>query len=134
MGKAKRCFMIMLVVLLLLAILFGGFKYRTSYAKTELVTETSSDGQYTLKIYMIGEPDWPFGATHCRFDLLEGAKRIVKVPFSIYDDGAMARKGNFDIRWNEDNVTILVSGSEQDQDAYVLKFDGTVAEAKNFNF
>lgn len=74
---------------------------------------------------MIGEPDWPFSSTHCRFDLFKDDKRIIKYPFSIHNDGANAHEDNFDIIWNEDNVTVIVSGSEQNDIEYVLNFDGT---------
>ena len=33
---------------------------------------------------------------------------------------------DFDIKWHEDNVTVTVSGSEQDDNRYILSFDGTV--------
>ena len=45
--------------LMLLALLFGGIKYRTDYARKEIMMATSSEGRYSLIIYMIGEPDWP---------------------------------------------------------------------------
>lgn len=126
MGKAKGCLGILFLVALLLAILFGGIRYRIRYAKTEIVTQTLPDGRYTLTIYMIGEPDWPFGATHCRADLTDGSKRIVQYPFSISDDGATAHVGNFDIQWQERGALLRVSGSEQEDAVYVLNFDGTV--------
>ena len=75
---------------------------------------------------MIGEPEWPFGATHCRMELFKDSKRIIKHPIDIYDDGAIAHKDNFDIKWHEDNVTVTVSGSEQDDNRYILSFDGTI--------
>ena len=126
MHKIKGCFILSLIFMMLLIILFAGYKYRTTYAKTEIMTETSEDNQYTLKIYMIGEPEWPFGATHCRLELFKDTKRIIKCPIDIYDDGAIVHEDNFDIRWHEDNVTVTVSGSEQDDNRYILSFDGTV--------
>ena len=126
MHKIKGCFILSLIFMMLLIILFAGYKYRTTYAKTEIMTETSEDNQYTLKIYMIGEPEWPFGATHCRLELFKDSKRIIKCPIDIYDDGAIVHEDNFDIRWHEDNVTVTVSGSEQDDNRYILFFDGTV--------
>ena len=50
----------------------------------------------------------------------------MKYPFSIRDDGAVARESNFEIIWNTDHVLIMVSGSEQSDVEYVLNFDGTV--------
>lgn len=126
MHKIKGCFILSLIFMILLIILFVGFRYRTTYAKTEIMTETSEDNQYTLKIYMIGEPEWPFGATHCRLELFKDSKRIIKCPIDIYDDGAIVHEDNFDIKWHEDNVTVTVSGSEQDENRYILSFDGTV--------
>lgn len=126
MHKIKGCFILSLIFMILLIILFVGFRYRTTYAKTEIMTETSEDNQYTLKIYMIGEPEWPFGATHCRLELFKDSKRLIKYPIDIYDDGAIVHEDNFDIKWHEDNVTVTVSGSEQDDNRYILSFDGTV--------
>ena len=126
MHKIKRCFILTLLFMILFMILFAGYRYRTTYAKTEIMTETSEDNQYTLKIYMIGEPEWPFGTTHCRLELFKDSKRIIKCPIDIYDDGAIVHEDNFDIKWHEDNVTVTVSGSEQDENRYILSFDGTV--------
>lgn len=124
--RSNGCLIAVLAFLLLIGILFAGITYRTSYAKTEIVTSTSHDGRYTLIVYMIGEPEWPFGSTHCRFDLQDGSDSIIKYPFSIQDDGATAHSDNFSIVWYIDHVTITVSGSEQNDREYILNFDGTV--------
>ena len=124
--KVSGCLTAVFVISLLAGILCGGIRYRTRYAKTEITTSASSDGQYTLTISMIGEPEWPFGATHCRFDLSDGSRKVVKYPFSIQDDGAMANEENFQISWYPNKVSIIVSGSEQEDRAYILHFDGTV--------
>lgn len=126
MGIRKGCLTAVLVILILVGILFGGIQYRTSYAKTEIVRSFSEDGQYTLVIDMIGEPDWPFGETHCRFELLENGKHIIKYPFSIHDDGAMAHADNFNVVWSTSEVKVTVSGSEQEDREYRLKFNGIV--------
>lgn len=126
MGKLKGIFVLLIIFLAMGALLVGGLKYRTTYAKTEIMSVSSADGQYTLFVYMIGEPDWPFGATHCRFDLMNADKRITKYPFDIHDDGAIAHENHFYISWEKDNVTIIVSGSEQKDIFYRLSFDGNV--------
>lgn len=125
--KVWGCLAVGMFFLLLVGAIIAGIVYRTDYAKTELVVSGSEDGHYRLTVFMIGEPDWPFGATHCRFDLARDGKRIVKCPFSIHNDGAAAHEDNFQITWNPDNVTITVSGSEQGDTNYVLNFDGTVS-------
>ena len=115
-----------LIAFFAVVVAFIGFVYLGYFAKTEVVSSASGDGRYRLTVYMIGEPDWPFGETHCRFDLSCEGKRIIKHPFSIWDDGSAARESNFAVAWNTDNVTIIVSGSEQKDETYVLNFDGTV--------
>lgn len=73
---------------------------------------------------MIGEPDFPFGATHCRFDLKEGKKTITKYRFDLRDDGCNASEENFEITWEENAVLIQTTASEQEDQFYRLFFDG----------
>ena len=79
---------------------------------------------------MVGEPDWPFGATHCRFTLRKEGRQILGRAFSIQDDGAVARADNFAVRWRADGVQVVVSGSEQGDRVYVLGFDGSAEESE----
>lgn len=116
----------MLAVFVVFVLAVSVFVYFASFAKTKILTSVSDNGGYHLTVYMIGAPEWPFGATHCRFDLFHGGKRLIKHPFSIQDDGAAAHEDNFYIAWDEGHVTVIVSGSEQSDQAYVLNFDGTV--------
>ena len=69
MSKSKEAFVLLMIILAMSTLLIGGIKYQSTYEKTEIMRSLSDDGQYTLFVYMIGEPDWPFGATHCRFAL-----------------------------------------------------------------
>ncbi|MGN0159085.1 MAG: hypothetical protein ACI39W_08115 [Brotaphodocola sp.] len=121
----KGCLITVFGLVVLVFLLIGGIKFPTSYAKTEIAAFSSGDGIYTLIVYMIGEPEWPFGETHCSFDLLEGRKRVSRYPFSIKNDGAIAHRENFHVTWNADNVTILVSSKEQGTTEYILSYDGT---------
>lgn len=131
MQQKDRWPMLIAVILILpFLLLIGSFRYRVNYAKTEVVTSASDDGKHSLTVYMIGEPDWPFGATHCRFDLWDGSKRIAKEPFSIHDDGAAASENNFVITWQEDRVEILVTASEQPDELCAIYFDGMVGWMK----
>ena len=121
------------VILLLYLFLFACIVYRTDYAATEVLTSApevlasaSDDGQYNLTVSMVGEPDWPFGPTHCRFDLKKDGKRILRHPFSVRNDGANVHESNFTVVWNVDSVTVLVTGEEQPEETYILCFDGTV--------
>lgn len=131
MQQKDRWPMLIAVILILpFLLLIGSFRYRVNFAKTEVVTSASDDGKHSLTVYMIGEPDWPFGATHCRFDLWDGSKRIAKEPFSIHEDGAAASENNFAITWQEDRVEILVTASEQPDELCTIYFDGMVGWMK----
>ena len=78
----------------------------------------------------MGEPDWPFGATHYRFILRREGRQILGRAFSIQDDGAVARADNFAVRWRADGVQVVVSGSEQGDRVYALGFDGSAEESE----
>lgn len=122
----RRLIAVFTSAVIMFAVVSAVMGYLTAFKKTEIITSVSEDGRWKLIVYMIGEPEWPFGSTHCQFDLFHDSKRLIKHSFSIRDDGAVARERNFKVIWNMDHVTIIVSGSEQKDELYVLNFDGTV--------
>ena len=123
-GVKKTVLRMTAFLLGLFVLLVGSLKYKTGYAKTEILTSAPENGGYRLTVYMIGEPDFPFGATHCRFDLKEGKKTITKYRFDLHDDGRNASEENFEITWEEDAVRIRAAASEQEPRVYRLFFDG----------
>ncbi len=100
--RLRGCLAAVGAVALCLAALAGGIWYRVEVAPTEVLTDVSPDGMYELTIDRVGEPDWPFGATHCRFTLHGEGRQILERAFSIQDDGAVARADNFAVRWRAD--------------------------------
>ena len=124
--KPNRCIIAAAIFVGIFLILMIALRWHTKYAKTEILDYTSDDGAHELIIYMIGEPDWPFGDTHCRFDLFEDGKRVIKYSFAILDDGANASANNFTIIQGKDNITVAVYGSEQGTTNYILDYNGTV--------
>lgn len=123
--KKKNIVKILLVILLITISIFGYIKYKKSYSKNLVETSLSDDGSYILNIYMIGEADFPYGKTHCHFNLTRYSIEVSEVSFDIADDGANATEDNFNITWNDEYVSIIVSGSEQENVTYNLYFDGT---------
>ena len=126
--QIKKPLLAGLSAFILVLILIACIVWHTPSDTTEILTSTSEDGDYKLTVYMIGEPEWPFGPTHCRCDLFFNDKKLIEHPFSIQNDGAIANESNFEITWNPDSVTIIVSGFEQSNAAYVLNFDGTIEQ------
>ncbi len=112
------------MILLVAGVFVGIFVYKTSYAKTEIGTVISDDGTRKVVIYEIGEPDWPFGAAHCRAVLYDGGKRLDSCNIDIYNDGGWALDTNFAVQWNKDHAQIMTNGEEQEEESYYLYFDG----------
>ena len=81
--RLRGCLAAVGAVALCLAALAGGIWYRVEVAPTEVLTDVSPDGMYELTIDRVGEPDWPFGATHCRFTLRKEGRQILGRAFSI---------------------------------------------------
>lgn len=103
------------------AMLWGCLTFVNS-KKTELLRETSPDGNYLLIVQELGTPNWPFGADHLKISLYEqNAEPRYRVSFQadVSNDGCTA---NYEIEWLEDSVQIALIGSEQPTAYYVLPF------------
>ena len=74
--------------------------YQAEQTETEIGTYLSDDETYSLTIYQLGEPEWSFGNTHCRFVLCKNQIHISTKDFDIACDGANVRQGNFSVYWN----------------------------------
>ncbi len=118
------CISIMIFIMLVVGIMI----YQTKYKVTQIGTYTTSDGRYSVEIMQIGEPDFPFGAAHCKMELFADKKSVSRYSFSVYDDGASAGTNNFEVYFQSENVQIIVSGSEQPDTIYRLFYDGNVTE------
>lgn len=104
-------------------VLFGAILYKTEFERKLIETYISDNGEYQLDVYEIGEPDWPFGSTHCGFVLSHCNSVISRMKFTIYNDGGWAHSSNFLVSWHDDKVSIIVSGEEQSDTLYNLFFD-----------
>lgn len=111
-------------LLLTAAVALMFFNYKTNHARTEI--ERVSENGYELIILEIGEPDFPFGATHCAFKLTKDGRKITFYRFDVADDGARAQPELFETRWFADRVEITVTASEQEVIHYQLFFNGGV--------
>ena len=124
----KRLVLIVLIPILGILIWIGSFAYHVYFEKTEILTADKDGEPYQLTIYMIGEPEWPFGPVHCRLDLYEKTERISQHSIELYNDGTSAEEDNFFIVWTKEGVKITATASEQDPVTYYLRFDGTIEQ------
>lgn len=108
-----------LTVLFILVFAFLIFEYRLNYRKTEVLT--SSYGDCKLSLYMIGEPQFPYGYTKCGFSLYRGKKKLEEKSMSLLNDGKVLTEENFSVIWSESNLAITVFGSEQEDKKYIIR-------------
>ena len=80
----------------------------------------------------IGEPDFPFGDSHARIVLKNNGKTVTIQKFDVANDGGILLPYNWNVRWGENSVTVVISGEEQADNLYTFYFDGTV-EGESLN-
>lgn len=109
---------IILIVLFLVLLVFFIAEYKTTYKKTEVVSSSNND--YRLSIYMIGEPQFPYGYTKWGFSLYKGKKKITEESLSLLNDGKNLSKDNFTLKWTDSTLTIIASSSEEEDIKFVV--------------
>ena len=109
---------------ILIVVLAGSFTYTTRYKIHEVAYSTSQDGRYVLLFQQVGDPDWPFGHTHARLVLKDESGTITKYHFDVANDGANVHSDSWQVTWKENCVEVVISGEEQNDNQYILYFDG----------
>ena len=114
---------LLVLVVAATAVLFAAavLKYRMDYRRTPVVSFT--EGGREVKVYQIGDPQFPFGQTRGRLVLLNDGRKVASVDFEVSDDGAVLQPQNFRVDWKADRVEITVYGSEQEPETITLEFD-----------
>lgn len=126
MKKAFLC--ILGSVLLLLAAVWGGIRYRTRYEVVLLDSSFSPDGEYTLTLASVGEPDWPFGSARGRITLKQNEKQLSRTEIDIADDGCQLGKEHWSIVWQDTHAAVTLRASEQPDEHWRFYFDGQVLQ------
>lgn len=121
-GKTKHILSISITALILVVLMvFLLVEYKTNYRKTEVLS--SSSGDYRLSIYMIGEPQFPYGYTKWGFSLYKSKTKITSESLSLLNDGKIVTEDNFNVVWTEKTVTIVASDSEQEDIKFVVSLE-----------
>lgn len=119
-------------VILLIGVVVGWIIYQAEFKKYEINTYFSDDKIYCLKIYQIGSPAWPFGKTDCRFVLYENKKEVSKIDVPVYNDGVSVSNNNFDVKWQKDNVTVIVKDERTKDERYIMYFNGATEHLNKY--
>lgn len=101
----------------------GIFYYLIVFKVSNVDTSVSSDGEYSLTMQAVGEPLF-FGPADGQFILKKGEKRISKVKFSLRDDGGNISQDTWHVTWKKNQVEIIICGEEQNDEQFLLFFDG----------
>lgn len=101
----------------------GIFYYLIVFKVSNVDTSVSSDGEYSLTMQAVGEPLF-FGSADGQFILKKGEKRISKVKFSLRDDGGNISQDTWHVTWKKNQVEIIICGEEQNDEQFLLFFDG----------
>lgn len=101
----------------------GIFYYLIVFKVSNVDTSVSSDGEYSLTMQAVGEPLF-FGSADGQFILKKGEKRISKVKFSLRDDGGNISQDTWHVTWKKNQVEIIIYGEEQNDEQFLLFFDG----------
>lgn len=112
------------------ALLLGRFLYTTKYKISDIDSARSIDGNYQVSFQAIGEPDWPFGASHARLVLKDKNGIISQSKIKVANDGGMLQPDNWHVIWQGNCVQIIISGEEQEGEIDTLYFDGTVTSER----
>lgn len=107
------------LIVILLIVLFGSLFKK----KTLIIKSVSDDNIHTVSIYMVGDPEFPYGSTNCQAVLNENNKTINKQDIILKNDGKIAMEENFAIEWQTDKVIITAMAEEMDPEQYVFTFN-----------
>lgn len=113
--KIAFCLETIVLVVLIVLIFFSVRTKRT----TELLRETSPNGDFVIVVSEKGEPDWPFGPAHVEVSLFETGDSgyRVSIESEVHNDGGHA---GVQVAWLEESVQIVLSGKEQPDAAVLL--------------
>ena len=103
--KKSMLFVTLAVVVCLLA----GCSLIVSILKTEFITSQSSpDNLYSVSLYQVGDPEWPFGDVKAKLVLSDSESNVIDaVDFELANDGGDVKAGNIiEIVWLENHVEI----------------------------
>lgn len=73
-----------------------------------------------------GDSDWPFGYTHARLVLRDEDGTTIKYRFDVANDGGAVQPDSWQITWKDSCVEVVISDEEQNDNQYILYFDGNI--------
>lgn len=124
MKTKKIIIAVLLCFVLIVGAVVGTFIYNTKYKLNKIDSTVSPDGNYTLTLYSVGEPDFPFGYAYGRIVMEKGEKKISETDIDLAIDGCQIGKDNWSVTWESDGAKVILSADEQQDERGKFYFDG----------
>lgn len=118
----RRNIKIIATIAVLVLLVSGCFMKSGAYT---IGSSVSEDGRYEIVFESTGDPVWPYGPSPAALSLLENGKVLCKTELDVSNDGGTLAGENWKHMWLDDCVLAIVSGEEQNDVLYTLRFDGT---------
>lgn len=122
----KRIVVWLLIIILIAILAFVLILiYEDQFKKREIHQESSLDGNYTVSLYQVGSPQWPFGSVKAKLILNDtNGKKIDEEKFGLANDGVGVFVGNIKkITWMEGQVEIIMGECDTtNQFTYILSY------------
>lgn len=115
-------------VFVILAVFIGSFIYNTRFKTQPIDTSVSPDGEYTLLLSSVGEPDFPFGSAYGRITLSKGGSTLSETDIDLAQDGGQIVSENWSVEWKEDCARVTLKAEEQADEIWEMYFDGRVEQ------
>ncbi|MBO5415431.1 MAG: hypothetical protein J6A83_02225 [Clostridia bacterium] len=97
-------------------------KYHFSWKKTTIAVYENPDNGYSVVFEQLGMPFF-FGASNVRITLEdEQGRKVERIETQIYNEGGVEKR-NAEVLWEDDKVTVILSGCEQNDEAYEFSID-----------
>ena len=89
-----------------------------------ITSQISPDGNYSIYLYQVGDPQWSFGSVGAKLVLKESNGKIVdEKEFSLANDGTMVHEDNLkSVVWLENEVKVLMDADEAPEKYFVLSY------------
>ena len=98
-----------------------------------VLTETSPDQKYTLKLNQIAQPDKPYGDTKVEVFLYEDEKNINHHKYYVSCDGKLLNSESFMITWKNDHVEVVNSGAGRTTTTLKMGYKGEISISYGIN-
>lgn len=124
MNKAvKGIIALVSCIFLVSAVFLFGFEYEINYKLTEISTFQNEETGNAIIFQEKGQ-SFLFGSSEVKINLVNAnGECIDDFTSTIQNDGAALQKDNVEVNWYPDYVEVILSGEEQQDEVYQLKYE-----------